>query len=287
MRRYISSHWLFGLIFAISVLLVVTIALRSSKGADPYSGQDQVARIVNETESLHVEGLTITDPRPDLGEKSYVFTLKNISNKEIVAWAIQNPSGQMQYAGATMGGGLAPGESRTVEVYDASGNRVRDKKIIIKLAMFADGSSEGDFQAHQYITDSREGSRIQTERINAIIEKALIERKASPNQPNEKEWLDRITSAISELSETAPPDRPMMAAGMNSPKQSALRLIAALGDWEETRHKDPVRAGKILKERDAVIVGTSDLTDGLSKIVRHNEWLIGKQKANKGGSNEK
>jgi hypothetical protein len=285
MRRYASSHVFLGMILTVSVLLVVTIALRSSKGAGPYSGQDQVARIVNETESLQVDGLTITDPRPDLGEKQYNFTLRNISNKEIVAWVITTPT-VTQMMGATMGGGMAPGETRTVEVYDTSGNRVSDKKITIALAMFADGSSEGDFKFHKEVIDSREGSRIQTERINAIIEEALLDKKAGRNNLSEKEWLDQIASAISALPETGPPNKPAMAEGMNFPKQNALRMIGYLGEWEEKRHKDPVRAGRVLKESD-VIYGTSDLPDGLAKVIAHNERMIGKRKADKGGSNEK
>jgi hypothetical protein len=84
------------------------------------------------------------------------------------------------------------------------------------------------------------------------------------------------------LPETAERGRPAMASGMNFPKQDTLRLISILGEWEETRHKDPVRASGMLK--DAEIVGTSDLPDGLAKVIRHNEWMISKRK---GGSNEK
>jgi hypothetical protein len=287
MRRYVSSNLFLSLIFTVSTLIFVALAINQSMAANSEAGQDQSATIINETEALQVVETKISEARPDLGEKSYLLTLKNVSNKEIVAWAIQYPSGQMQYAGAAMGGGLSPGESRTVEVYDVSGNRVKDKKITIKLAMFDDGSSEGDFQVHKDITDSRMASKLQTERINAIIEEALLSRPDKPNQAKEKEWLEHITSEISNLPERGSPDKPRMAMGLLFAKQNTLSLLKALGEWEETRHNDPVRAGKILKERDAVVVGTSDLTDGLTKIVRHNEWLIGKQKANKGGSNEK
>jgi len=283
MRRYALSHIFLGVILTTFVLIIAVFALRPSEGAK----QDQPIAIVNETESLQVEGMTCKDARPDLGERSCLLTLKNISNREIVAWAIQSPSGKMQYAGAVMGGGLSPGESRTEEVYDTSGNRVRDKKITIKLAMFNDGSSEGDFQVHKLITDSREGSKLQTERINTIIEKALVSRRANLSQTREKEWLEQITFEIASLPENAPSGKQWMAMGLASAKQNTLRLLGALDEWEETRHADPVRAGKILKERDAAIVGTSNPIDGLTKIIRHNEMLIGKQKALKGGSNEK
>jgi hypothetical protein len=272
MKRYVSSHWFIGVLFTLAVSLVGTIALRSSRGA----GQDQIATIVNQTDSLKVEDLKITDPRP--GEKQYNFTLRNISSKQMVAWAILYPSGQTQIVGTVIGGGLAPGETYATEVYDTSGNRVSDKKITIALAMFADGSSEGDFKLHKQVTDSREGSRIQLERINAIIEKALADRKASPNQiqvANEKEWLNRITLAIAELPETGPPDKPNMSHGMNSVKQEAIRLIGFLGEWEETRHNDPVRAGKTLKQSD-VIFGASNVQEGLAKVVGDNKRKIAK-----------
>jgi len=282
MRRYVSSDWFLSLIFALCVLLIGTIALRSSKGAN----QDQVAKIINETDSLQVEDLKITDPRP--GEKEYAFTLRNISNKEIVAWVIAPNFGATQIMGATMGGGLAPGESRTTGVYDTKGDRVRDKKIVIKLAMFADGSSEGDFKFHREITDSREGSRIQTERINALIEAAIVKRKGRPNEGSEKEWLATVAAAISELPETSPnPARPLMAYGMNSPKQTALSYIEALGSWEETRHKDAAKADKIMRATGEVVFGSADLIDGLERIVHHNKWAIGKKQDKTGGANAK
>lgn len=150
--------------------------------------------------------------------------------------------------------------------------------------MFADGSSEGDFETHKIIAESREGSRVQTERINAIIEAALIEKKSGRNKLKEKEWLERVASAISELPETGPPDHPLQASGMNSPKQMTLWYLAALGAWEEARHKDAVKADKILRETGEVVFGSADLSDGLARVVHHNEWSIGKQKAKtKGG----
>ena len=273
MRRTVSSHWFLSLIFALCVLLIGTIALRSSKGAK----QDQVAQIVNETESLQVEDLKITDHRP--GEKAYSFSLRNISNKEIVAWVITSSFGPTITMGDVMGGGMAPGESRTTGAYDMKGDRVEDKKIVIKFAMFADGSSEGDFRLHREITDSREGARIQTERINALIEAAVIKRKDRPNEGAEKEWLATVAAAISELPEASPdPVRPKMAYGMNSPKQTALRYIAALGEWEETRHNDPVKADKLMRETGEVVFGSRNLIDGLEHIVHHNKWTIGKKK---------
>ena len=269
MKRYVPSHWFLGLILAVCVSLVVTIALRSSKGA----GQDQIATIVNQTDSLKVEGLTITDPRP--GEKQYNFKLRNISSKQIVAWVIIYPAGETQTVGNEIGGGLAPGETHQTEVYDTSGDRVTDKKITIALAMFADGSSEGDFKLHKQIADSREGSRIQTERINAIIEKALADKKAGRNSLGDKEWLDQITSAISALPETGTFDKPDMKRGMSYPKQNALRLIGYLAEWEKTRRYDPVSAGNMLKQSD-IIFGSSDVQEGLAKLVGDNKQKIAK-----------
>jgi hypothetical protein len=281
MKPNVSSHWLIGLILALSVLLIGgNLALRSSKGAR----QDQVAQIINETQSLQVEDLKITDPRP--GEKNYSFSLRNTSNKEIVAWVIETPS-VTQIAGASLGQGLAPGETRSAGAYDTSPNRIEGKKIVIKLAMFADGSSEGDFQYHKEVAESREGARVQTERINTILEAAIIKRKGRPNEGSEKEWLATVAAAISELPETALEGRPKTAMGMTSPKQDALRYIAALGEWEDSRHKDAVKADKIMRETGEVVFGSKDVTDGLEHIAHHNEWLIGKKKEKTGGANAK
>jgi hypothetical protein len=62
---------------------------------------------------------------------------------------------------------------------------------------------------------------------------------------------------------------------MNSPKQMVLRTIALLDEWEEKRHQDPAQAGKILKQSD-VVFGSSDLQEGLSKIVSDNRRTIGR-----------
>jgi hypothetical protein len=146
------------------------------------------------------------------------------------------------------------------------------------LAMFDDGSSEGDFEIHKIIADSREASRLQIERINAIIENTLLSIKANPGKATEQEWIEQIISEIAQLPDRGPPDKPSMAMGLSGIKQDTLRLLGSMREWAGLRHKDAARAVSALNH-DAVIIDASDLLDGLTRIVRHHETLIGKRKA--------
>lgn len=286
MRRYVSSHLFFGPIFMISILLVAALALNLSKSANPQASQDQsatVPTVVNQTEALQVESLTKDDTDPHPKVKSYTLVLKNVSHRRLVAWVIKHPGGTVMCAECVISnGGFEPGESRSFQVYDDALNKPGPKQTIIALAMFEDGSSEGDFSTHESVTKHRAASKLQTERINEIFRAALQSRQNTKGQSfkPDKEWLQDIVSEISQLSETAPPEtappsQPHVAMGLISAKRQALTLLKDLIEWEDVRHTDSLKANEILRQEGSLF-GASDVQDGLLKIIRYNENLVRK-----------
>jgi hypothetical protein len=281
MRRYASSPLSLGLIFMVSMLIVAAIALGLSKGGNPQASQDQsstVPVVVNQTEALRVESLTSVDAPPDAKEKSYILTLKNVSSRKLVAWVVKPPSGATIAAGAVISNaGLEPGQSFSHTIYDTSPNKPGPKQITIALAMFEDGSSEGDFSTHEFVTNSRAASKLQMERINEILQAALLARHNTKGQSlkTNKQWLQDIASEISQLPQTAPPNQPSAAMGLISSKEGSLALLKDLIEWEDVRHTDSLKANGILRNQGSLF-GASDVQDGVLKIIRHNENLIEK-----------
>lgn len=291
MKRSLSSRFLLCVVFTICVLIVAAIALSPSKGANPQASQDQsvtVPIVVNQTEALKVESLTSVDAPSDRGEKSYILTLKNVSSRKLVAWVVKRPYGGNVAAGAVISnGGWEPGESDRFSILDTSPNEPGPKQITIALAMFEDGSSEGDFSTHEFITNSRLASKLQTERINEILQVALLSRQNKRGRflKTGKEWLQDLASEISQLSETPPPNQPLVVIGWSSPKDRSINLLKTLSDWEDARPTDSLKANQILRSQGSLF-GASDVQDGVLKIIRHNENLLRKNSL-KGGFNEK
>ena len=292
MRRYASSPLFLSLILMVSTLIFAAIALGPSMAANLQASQDQsvaVPTVINQTEALRVESLTRGDDLPAGLGKSYILVFKNVSSRKIVAWEVKSPDGLITATGSVIGsGGLEPGESDSLTIYDTSPKKPGPKQITIALAMFEDGSSEGDFSTHESITNSRLASKLQTERINEILRAALLSRQNAKGRSlkSSKEWLQDIVSEITQLPETAPPNQPSVAIGLTSAKSDALTLLKNLIEWEEVRHTDSMKAYGILQQRLDFMIGTSDVQNGVLKIIRHNEDLIEKNTF-KGRLNEK
>src|SRR5262245_44958750 len=235
MSRYTSSPLSLSLIFMVPILIFAALALSLSKSANPQASQDQSATVpvvVNQTEALRVESLTNVDAPPDAKEKSYILVLKNVSSRKLVAWVVNTPSGATIAAGAVISNtGLEPGQSHSHTIYDTSPNKAGPKQITIALAMFEDGSSEGDFSTHEFVTNSRLASRLQMEKINEILKAAHQSRQNSKGQslkPN-KEWLQNIISEISQLSQTALPNQPSAPPSSNIASAITMGLTSAKG----------------------------------------------------------
>lgn len=278
-------------IFAVSVLIVAAAALRSTKipslqAARPEQAV-QTSDVVNETEAFQVESLTSQIIRPDGGEVRYVLKLKNVSTKKITAYSLKHPSGVRTTGDFVVtGGGIAPGGVETVDISDAPqpSTSAQSNKLIIELAVFEDGSSEGDFNCRKLIMGSRLGARMGFERIDKILQEALrvIQGEVRESETGKKEWLEQVISDIAALSDQSLPGE--VNSGFHYAKEMTLNNLKTLREWEDAKKSDSIKADKLLRERGEGIAGTRDLSDSMTRIVRFNENQL---KRYKEGLNEK
>ena len=254
----------------VSILIVIATVLGLSKGNDPQASQNQTPVVVNETEALKVESLTTEVAHPELGGIRYILNLKNVSNKKIIRVAIEQPNGGVNSAEYTPGGGwFLPGAVKRIEMTDYSETQPKatvsqPKQIIIRLAMFEDGSSEGDFKTHERFANRYRGRTTQLRRINAILEEAVATSKD----------LTKVTSQISALPDEAPPgEDKAIGEGFVEVKQDTLRLLNILMEWERTSKVNPNAARNILQQN-ADLVGISSSEEGMTRIIKFNQRLV-------------
>jgi hypothetical protein len=276
---------LLGAIFTISVLIVATAALRSTKIPSPQLVQ--TSDVVNETEAFEVESLTSQIIQPGTGEVRYVLKLKNVSAKKITAYSIKHPSGVRTSTDFVVtGGGIAPGGVETVDISDAPQptTSAQSNKITVELAVFEDGSSEGDFDRRKFIMGIRLGARMGFEQIDKILQEALRSKQGGVRESDaiEKEWLEQIISDVTALSDQSLPGE--VNVGFHRAKEMTLNNLKTLREWKNTIKSDPIKAESLLHARGQGISGTHDLLDGTTKIIRFNENHI---KRYKEGLNEK
>lgn len=286
MKHSVLSRFLLCVVFAICVLIVAAIASKSTKITNPQATQNQEIQtpvVVNETDAFQVESLTSEITRPNSREMLYVLKLKNVSAKKITAYVIEHPSRVTQYPDfAGSGGGVAPGSVEKVEIYDIvqPATLAQPNKITIKLAVFEDGSSEGDFKDHRRIMDMRLGTKIGFERISNILQEALRLKRgeARESETSKKQWLEQIISDISELPDKSPPGQSFeVGSGFHYVKEMTLNSLKALNEWQVANQSDSIKARGILESR-GEIAGTRDLPDGVTRIIRFNETLINRYK---------
>jgi hypothetical protein len=275
MRRYASSPLFLSLICMVSVLTTTVIALYVSRSATSQASQEQSAAdpiIVYETEALHVESLTTEVADPQLGGTRYILKLKNVSGKKIITFAVEQPNGGGTSVDYTPGvGALPPGAIEKIEMADysqpdpGSASTPQRKRITIKLVMFEDGSSEGDFKIHERFTNRYFGRKSQLKRINAILKESLAASKD----------LTQIVSEISALPDDAPPgENKAIGEGYVEAKNETLRLLKSLTEWRAASQKDPNIARNILQKTSGDLVGITRPDEGITRIINANQRLI-------------
>jgi len=258
----------------VSVLTIPVIALYISRSATSQTSQGQPPpTVVNETEALQVERLTTEVADPQLGGMRYILKLKNVSDKKIIRFAIEQPNGGVTSVDYTTGvGALLPGATEKIDIADYSetqpgtaSSSSQPKRIIIRLAMFEDGSSEGDFKTHQRFANRYSGRKTQLKRINAILKEALTTSKD----------LRQIASQISALPDEAPPgEDKAIGEGYVEAKQTALHLLNSLMEWQTTSKNNPNAARGVLARSSADLVGISRPEEGITRIMNSNQILI-------------
>jgi len=192
----------------------VIVAMLGIGLAWPGTGRQKPPKIVNLTESFQVVSVEGT---PD--HQGLVLQLKNGSNKLITAYSLSlGPDDMMQtdFAPSLSRQGVAPGETERVAIPLAG----RPLTITIGVIVFEDGSSEGDFEQADEIRDRRTGDRIQLQRIQALMAKALPEPDA----------IKELRRQISSLSDVPPYKNHSrgIRSGMNYAKDWTLKMLERL-----------------------------------------------------------
>lgn len=267
MRRYLSPRLFLGLIFMVSVLIITVTALYVSRRATSQTAPT----VINETEALQVESLTTEVADPQLGGTRYILNLKNVSDKKVIRFAIEQPDGGVTSVDYTTGvGALLPGAIEMIDIADYSETQPgtaqsQPKRIIIRLAMFEDGSSEGDFKTHQRFANRYFGRKTQLKQINVILKESLTSSKD----------LRQIASEISALPDVAQPGEDKeIGEGYVEAKQTTIHLLNSLIEWQTTSKNNPNAARGVLARSSADLVGVSRPEDGITRIVNSNQKLI-------------
>jgi archaellum component FlaG (FlaF/FlaG flagellin family) len=257
MKHSLLSRALLVVVFVVAVLFVVAIALRSTKITNPQASHKeravQASDVVNETEAFQVVSLSSEITRPEMGQTHYVLTLKNVSSKKITAYVIEQPSGVIQTADSIeTGDGISPGSVGRVDIYDtpSPANVAQPNKITIKLAIFEDGSSEGDFAHRKRIMNMRLGTKLQYERINKILQEALKLQQSefSKSGTNKTGWLELVITDISNLpDQTSPEQNIEVRSGSHYAKESTLNHLKALNEWQAANQSDPINTSLVKK----------------------------------------
>ncbi len=134
--------------------------------------------VENNLKSLEVVGL-------EKGESAdqYLLSLQNIATKNIIALEIVMPTGGINQEWGVLDKPLiAAGAIYKTNISAQTVGRITDEEFVpdpvqpkglIKAALFDDGTYEGDSVSAATIEARRRGRKLQLERVNALLEKAL------------------------------------------------------------------------------------------------------------------
>jgi len=205
MKHPVLSRFLLCMVFAICVLIVAAIALKSSKSTNPQAiRQEQAIQITNETESLQVV-------RTKINESNFVVEVQNVGARPVVGYWFQYGEDKTNTQGRELGLGEAfqPGKTETMDIplanlrsADANDNALRLK---LAVCMFEDLSAEGDWEIARRNREAYQGAavayRIMREEVEPLSQSASLDpsalqaasdRVAALNVPNDLTENQRI-----------------------------------------------------------------------------------------------
>ena len=224
--------------------------------------------VENNLKSLEVVGL-------EKGESAdqYLLSLQNIATKNIIALEIVMPTGGIiQERGVLDKPLIAAGAIYKINISAQTVGRITDEEFVpdpvqpkgvIKAALFDDGTYEGDSVSAATMEARRRGRKLQLERVNALLEKALSsdgQGSATPLEILEEEIyslrVDGDATTVKELSRLyLLPDDQLESVAEGIKGEMAVwkhGLIYKLKAYEEAEHtggSDDLRAWlKITKE---------------------------------------
>ena len=193
-----------------------------------------------------------------------VLRLKNVSKKPITGYILEWGTGSVEKDFLTASQNLDP-EGVTENYFskiDFEAPR-NIKEIRIALVMFDDSSSEGDYHWDQAMRDKRSGIKYQ---LQIIIDnlKAIVKSPQKVSIPSVATISSRNQQLVEITSESRSGD---FQIGVKYAIDSTTLLLDDLDKWE--------KSGKSIRLR-YELIGINNLSDGISKIIEHNEKLIEK-----------
>lgn len=248
--------------FVLGSVLLSTAAL--SMGARPKHQRNSLPKLEDETGSFRLVSME------RITEQFFVMRVQNISPKVITAYgdAVCNvPESSTDY---TLGDfSIAPGEvvEQLMAVKVLSDNcdpDVTQPTVTINAVIFDDRTYAGESRFATGILEGRRGEKIQLQRINVLLTKAL----KSPDA-GEVTAIDRLEAQIAAL----PIDAETLAVrgGLSTAKQRASHLLEELRQWRQSGLTTQAARDTQLRGE---LAGISNLKGGLERLISLNEkWI--------------
>lgn len=228
--------------------------------------QDNLPEVKTEAESFQFVSIEKT-------EYFFVMRMQNISNKAITAY-MGSTCGVPGFGGdLTLGDRtINPGEVEEIlisvrSVHDdcTSPSRQPIITMTMRMVIFDDRSSEGDFKWAQAILDDRRGQKIQLKRINRLMKKALKWPDAG-----EPAAIEKLKAQISSLPEDEE-ESPTVSGGLSGAKQRVLFLLGELEKWHQSSLG--IQSGYNLAPR-GELDGISNVQEGFASLIKLNDkWI--------------
>jgi hypothetical protein len=219
--------------------LAVIVAGAWSPNAHPLQGNNLA--VVNKTQALQVISATVVNNRLSL-------QLKNISGKSINGYTISLDEGTIVTDYTISDHAIAPGEIEEKSIPLDDSPSPPQQRVSIDAAAFTDNSSEGDFNATQYIKNRRRGVKLQLQRVLPLLRNMLSVADAD------------VTAKLKEVKKQIlafPEDSTDMTSkaindGLRDAKQDVLLLIERL---EQKQGKGQTNNGEEIRKELSKKVG--------------------------------
>lgn len=234
-----------NVLFTVSILSVTCLMLLVSGqwAAGKLSTQGTTPQIINQTATLQVENLTVSDGY-------YVLHMRNSSGKSINGYTIGVGARGKLTVDLTVGDRvIAPGDVTAERIpisnLEASSEKAAPQSITILAVLFTDGTGDGSPQVIAEVKDRRAGARIQLKRILSLIQASLT----SP-ETNRQTALDKLKMQIDALSEE--PEAGMSSnsrAGLRSVKEDTLARLQGLEQSTSPLQEELIKIKESIEKR--------------------------------------
>jgi hypothetical protein len=226
-----------------SLICLLIVGVCAATAYKPHQLQRDKPQVVNKTQLFQVVSL-------DFNAKgdAYLLTLINGYSKNINGYSLGIGSARLDVDLTRAERVIAPGETIRESIpasnlQSANANQTLNPINILSV-MFEDGGSDGDPDAITNVRQRRLGTKLQLQRITAILETAL----AAPGNIT-IQTLDDLKSQVSNLPvEPSTGQSPIVKSGLKSAKEDTLLEIESLkqnrNGLQEGLQKIKVKVGR-------------------------------------------